>query len=61
MMLDSLGEWVGIEEFIQVFYNSWVNVKIQFAKRNVLNTIWKIGIWLWNHLVLNKFKEQEPI
>ena len=49
-MLDSLGEWVGIEEFIQVFYNSWVNVKIQFAKRNVLNTIWKIGIWLWNHL-----------
>ena len=60
-MLDSLGECVGTKEFIQVFYNSWVNLKIQFAKRNVLNTIWKIGIWLWlNHFVLNKFKEQKP-
>ena len=59
-MLDSLREWVGTKEFIQVFYNSWVNLKIQFAKRNILNTIWKIGIWIWNHLALNKFKDQEP-
>ena len=35
-MLDSLKEWVGTEEFIQVFYNSWVNLKTQFAKRKCL-------------------------
>ena len=58
-MLDSLREWVGTEEFIQVFYNYCVNLKIQFAKGNILNTIWRRGIWLWNHLVLHKFKEQE--
>ena len=64
-MLDSLREWIGTKEFIQVFYNSWVNLEIQFAKRNIWkrniwNTIWRIGIWHWNHLVLHKFKEQEP-
>ena len=57
-MLDSLGERIETEEFIQIYYNSWVNLKIKFAKRNILNTIWRIGIWPWNHLVLTNLKNK---
>ena len=31
-MLDSLGKKVGTKEFIQVFYNSWVNLKFNLLK-----------------------------
>ena len=58
-MFDSLKESIGTEEFMSIFYNSWISLKTQLAKRNVLNTIWKNRNMTLKSLGFKQFIEQE--